>query len=161
MTVTVTDPDNFGFGITLCHNPRKYNYYALQVQPDETGCVVHFLQQGEGGIGVVPYIDSYRFHRAEDGIYDVDVFTDGTVLTLYINEDLCYTNRVYAMANYNWGLECYQGSINVTDIEHHVVAAPTAVENVTEAPTATKRIINGQLIIIKNGVRYNAVGAKL
>lgn len=34
----------------------------------------------------------------------------------------------------------------------------TAVENVTVAPQATKMIENGQVIIIRNGVRYNSVG---
>lgn len=161
MTVTVADPANFSFGISLCHNPRKYNYYALQVQPDENGCIVHFRQQGEGGIGVVPYIDSYRFHRAEDGVYDIDVYTDESVLTLYINEDLCYTNRIYSMAGYNWGLESYQGDIRVNNIEHHVVTATTAIESETVTPTATKRLINGQLIIECEGRLFNAVGAEL
>lgn len=34
----------------------------------------------------------------------------------------------------------------------------TAVENVTVASQATKMIENGQVIIIRNGVRYNSVG---
>lgn len=158
MTVTVSDPSNFDFGISLCHNPRKYNYYALQVQPDETGCIVHFREQGEGGMGVVPNIDSYRFHRAEDGVYDIDVYTDESVLTLYINDDLCYTNRVYSMVGYNWGLECSLGSITVTDIEHHVVAETTAIEAIKQDHQPTKRIIDGQLIIEHDGIRYNALG---
>lgn len=37
----------------------------------------------------------------------------------------------------------------------------TAIENNAEAVKATKAIENGQMIIIKNGVRYNTVGARL
>lgn len=158
MSVTVADPSNFSFGISLCHNPRKYNYYALQVQPDETGCIVHFLQRGEGGIGVVPFIDSYRFHRAEDGVYDINVYTDESVLTLYINDDLCYTNRIYSMVGYNWGLECYQGSISVTDIEHHVVAAPTAIEAINQDNQPTKVFMDGVILIRRNGQTYTLTG---
>lgn len=161
MTVSVSDPSNFSFGISLCHNPRKYNYYALQVQSDEPGCIVHFLQQGEGGIGIVPNIDSYRFHRAEDGIYNIDVYTDESVLTLYINEDLCYTNRIYSMVGYNWGLECYQGSISATDIEHHIPTASTDIESVNAAPAVSKRVVDGQVIITRDGQRYNVLGVKL
>ncbi len=40
-------------------------------------------------------------------------------------------------------------------------ASETAVENVKTSTPAQKVIENGQLIIIKNGVRYNALGAKL
>ena len=35
------------------------------------------------------------------------------------------------------------------------------VENVNAATKAVKTFENGQLVIIKNGVRYNALGAKL
>lgn len=38
---------------------------------------------------------------------------------------------------------------------------PTATEYMEAAPKAVKRIINGQLFIEKNGVLYNALGAKL
>ena len=36
--------------------------------------------------------------------------------------------------------------------------APTAIDNVAENQKATKVIENGQLFIIKNGVKYNAQG---
>ena len=35
-----------------------------------------------------------------------------------------------------------------------------AVENVEAGQTATKRLIDGKLVIEKNGVRYNAIGTK-
>ena len=37
----------------------------------------------------------------------------------------------------------------------------TAVDNVEPSSKATKRLENGMLIIEKNGVRYNVLGAKL
>jgi hypothetical protein len=36
-----------------------------------------------------------------------------------------------------------------------------AVENVTAGEKAVKRFENGQLVIIKNGVKYNAIGVQL
>ena len=41
------------------------------------------------------------------------------------------------------------------------VGAGQGVENVNAAVKAEKRFENGQLVIIKNGVRYNALGAEL
>lgn len=49
---------------------------------------------------------------------------------------------------------------NVTDIVL-VPKTPSAIENNTEAVKAVKTIENGQIVIIKNGVKFNAVGAKL
>jgi len=54
------------------------------------------------------------------------------------------------------------GAFNVTDIV--LVPVPgdtTAVENIAVEKKAVKMMENGQLVIIKNGVRYNALGAKL
>ena len=51
-------------------------------------------------------------------------------------------------------------AFNVTDIVL-VGDFTTAIDNTAIAPKATKTIENGQLVIIKNGVRYNALGAQL
>ena len=37
----------------------------------------------------------------------------------------------------------------------------TGVEDVKTAATAVKRIENGQLVILKNGIRYNVLGAQM
>jgi hypothetical protein len=37
----------------------------------------------------------------------------------------------------------------------------TAVENTTVSEKAVKTIVDGQIVIIKNGVRYNTLGAQL
>ena len=39
-----------------------------------------------------------------------------------------------------------------------IVGGTEGVENITIDNAATKRIENGQLVIIRNGVRYNAAG---
>ena len=40
-----------------------------------------------------------------------------------------------------------------------ITAAETAVENITLENKAMKIIENGQIVILKNGVRYNILGA--
>ena len=37
----------------------------------------------------------------------------------------------------------------------------TGVEDIKAATTAVKRIENGQLVIFKNGIRYNVLGAQI
>lgn len=47
------------------------------------------------------------------------------------------------------------------DITATTAAVSTAVEDIHNLPTAEKVMRNGQLILIKNGIQYNANGAKL
>ena len=51
------------------------------------------------------------------------------------------------------------GVKNVTDYE--LQKAPTAISNATVAEKAVKMIENGQLVIIREGVKYNAQGVRL
>lgn len=50
---------------------------------------------------------------------------------------------------------------NVTDVVLVMPLDPQGVQNTVEAVKAQKLVENGQLVILKNGVRYNAVGAAL
>jgi hypothetical protein len=56
-----------------------------------------------------------------------------------------------------------KAAFNVTEIA--LVAkedgGATAVENTTVSEKAVKTIVDGQIVIIKNGVRYNTLGAQL
>ena len=56
----------------------------------------------------------------------------------------------------------YEGAAQAKNalLVSHEPAAPTAVENVESAEKAVKVFENGQLVIIKNGVRYNALGVQ-
>lgn len=78
--------------------------------------------------------------------------------TLYNNFKIAYTfveGKTYDIVG--------AGSIYDENIQLYFISASehtaTAVENVAAEIKAIKRIENGQLVIIKNGVRYNAVGA--
>ena len=46
-------------------------------------------------------------------------------------------------------------------VEFVTPETPTAVENTTNSKAAIKRIENGQIIIIRDGVRYNVIGTKV
>ena len=53
------------------------------------------------------------------------------------------------------------GAETTQTIYYKSAGAPTALDNVVEEGKVVKRIENGQLIIIKNGVKYNALGAEV
>lgn len=53
-------------------------------------------------------------------------------------------------------------SVYFTGVEVHAEAGPgTGVDNIKSADAAHKMIIDGKLVIIKNGVRYNVMGMQL
>lgn len=56
----------------------------------------------------------------------------------------------------------YYGSLFVDNLEITEKANdPTAIDRIPATDKAVKRVINGQLVIIKNGVRYNALGSEI
>lgn len=75
-----------------------------------------------------------------------------------------YANNFYAVGNYGEMLVAamlpYSGVVE-TPVDAEVVIEGSAVENVEAAPVVEKLMENGQLVIVKDGIRYNALGARL
>ena len=71
--------------------------------------------------------------------------------------------QVFALSNFpnqynQFTIEC-GGTLYTFDI--YYAGSTTAIDNVETSEKARKVLENGQLIIIKNGVRYNALGAQM
>ncbi len=88
------------------------------------------------------------------------------------NSSSCYSlafdqaNNLYASGDgknlHVWALVKEENAaITPAAAKYGFTIEPTAVENIEAASDVIKFIENGQLIIIKNGVRYNALGARL
>ncbi len=116
--------DHFGIslrrGTSMTSRADSSVYYTLSVHPESpTTRKLNFEQEGDGGIGFVPDIDSYFFATPADNTYHIDIYTDNSVLVLYINDILCYTNRIYGIARNCWSVNAYTGSITLSDIHHY------------------------------------------
>ena len=69
------------------------------------------------------------------------------------------TTKTYVVGNAGTNTKG-QVRIQSISVEYKAASVPTAIDNI-EAVKAVKKIENGQVVIIRDGVRYNAVGAKL
>ena len=117
LTVTAGEKsDKFGFSFVRGTDSKKY--YTLVVNPEgDTKRKINFEEEGEEGKGFIGAIDSYMFKTPTDNIYHVDIYTDNSVLVLYINDVLAYTNRVYGIQHNCWSVNSYNGTIKVTDLK--------------------------------------------
>ncbi len=122
VVTTATAEDKFA--ISLCRGTKMTSdadssvYYSLVVNPEgATTRKINFEQEGEGGKGFIADIDSYMFRTPTDNVYEIDIFTDNSVMVMYINDVLCYTNRVYCSAKNCWSINSYgTASISVRDL---------------------------------------------
>ena len=91
---------------------------------------------------------------------DQSAMTDGEgYKELTLDDDL----RARLAAAGHWMIQFNKEGLepfNVTDIVLVQNGDTTAVENISFGEKAVKMMENGQLVIIKNGVRYNALGVK-
>ena len=121
-------------------------------------------------------VSAIRFHsEAASGAYvlnfmkgwgEGEKFADQTAMTdgegykeLALTDDL----RTALSEASHWMIQFNKEAIdafNVTDIVLVLKGDTTAVENVGAEAKAVKMMENGQVIIIKNGIRYNVLGAK-
>ena len=123
-----------------------------------------------------------------EGTYPIsDTYAEGTALastgynaeygampsnycTLVENEGKFYLNELYFMVGGNVVVEHVEGHLKITidavnsyDVPAHIVyeAAPVEAgfENIKVSTNASKMIENDQLLIIKDGVKYNIMGS--
>ena len=115
-----TDPDYY---YTMVFNPenenwRKVNFeqegYRIEKQLNEKGEEVEVKVYGKG---FVEGIDSYGFDRPSDNTYKIDIYTDNSVMVMYVNDNVCYTNRIYGIQKNCWSINNYGGSITVSDVK--------------------------------------------
>lgn len=94
--------------------------------------------------------DSYWVIRANDDKEARDLKTTGKNIELRADVTGEYVIKV--------DYQTFQPTITIT---FPAKTPPTAIDNTEVSEKAVKRIENGQLVIIKNGVKYNALGAEV
>ena len=120
LTFTVTASSNEDiFGISLARGTDSKKYYSLIINPEDNNSnrKINFEQKGKEGIGFIAGIDGYKFPFPADNIYHVTICTDNSVCTVYINDNVAYTNRIYGIQKNCWSLDSYEGSIQVSNIK--------------------------------------------
>ena len=119
ISFTVNTSNNWDkFGISFVRGSDSKKYYTMVVNPeDENNRKVNFEQEGEEGKGFIEAADGYWFARPADNVYNIDIYTDNSVLTMYINDICAYTQRIYGIQKNCWSINNYGGSITVSDVK--------------------------------------------
>ncbi len=122
MTVTTADKkDRFGLsfvrGDRVDGDKTYEKYYSLMVCPNGDGSK-HFIRlEEEQGVWELKGGASFEFPTPADNTYKIDVYTDNSVLVLYINDVVTYTQRLYHIQRNCWSVNCYEGEATVKDIQ--------------------------------------------
>ena len=118
ISLTVKTSNNWDkFGISLVRGTDSQKYYTMVVNPEgEDTRKVNFEQEGPQGAGFIAGIDGYPFQRPSDNVYHIDIYTDNSVMVMYINDVCAYTNRIYGIQKNCWSINNYGGSITVSDV---------------------------------------------
>ena len=119
LSFTVKTSNNWDkFGISFVRGTDSKKFYTLVVNPEwEDGRKVNFEQEGEEGKGFIEAADGYNFARPADNTYHIDIYTDNSVLVMYINDVCAYTQRIYGIQKNCWSINNYGGTVTVSDVK--------------------------------------------
>ncbi len=104
------------FGVSFARGNDSNKFYSIVMNP-ENESVRKINYEEEGGIGFVQNTDGYNFNTPMDGVYNITIITDNSVMTMYVNETVAYTTRVYGTARNCWSINCYSGNIEVSNLK--------------------------------------------
>lgn len=119
MSFTVKTAGNTDkFGVSVFRGTDSKKYYTMVVNPENDNTrKVNFEQEGAEGKGFIEAADGYNFQRPEDNVYNIDIYTDNSVLVMYINDNVCYTMRIYGIQMNCWSINNYGGEIEVSNLK--------------------------------------------
>lgn len=105
------------FGISFARGTDSGKYYTLVINPEGDGRrKVNFEQEGPEGMGFIGGADGYVFDAPSDGVYNITILNDNSVCTLYINDNVAFTSRIYGMAKNCWSVNSYGGSVDIAGL---------------------------------------------
>lgn len=107
------------FGVSFVRSTDVKKYYTMVVNPEwENGRrKVNFEQEGAEGMGFIPGADGYIFPTPADNKYKVDIYTDNSVVTMYINGVYGCTQRIYGINKNCWSINTYGAAATVSDVQ--------------------------------------------
>ncbi len=103
------------FGMSFARGSDSEKWYSVIVNP-ESDTVRKINFEEEGGQGFIPDTDGYIFDAPADGVYNISIVTDNSVVSVYINDTAAWTGRIYGTARNCWSINSYGGEIAVSDI---------------------------------------------
>lgn len=53
------------------------------------------------------------YPRPADNTWNIDIYTDNSVVVVYVNGTSCFTSRIYGLTKNCWSINTYEGSISV------------------------------------------------
>lgn len=114
---TAGKADKFGFSFARGVDSEKY--YTLVVNPEDDGRKrkINFEEEGDAGKGFIAGIDGYLFDTPADQVYHITVCTDNSVCTVYINDNVAYTNRIYGIQKNPWSINGYSGTVEISNLK--------------------------------------------
>jgi len=117
LSLTVKADGKFGIGLARGSDSKKW--YTLVVNPEDGGAKrkINFEEEGPDGMGFIGGIDSYKFNKPADDIYHIHIYTDNSVVVMYINDCLAYTNRIHGVSRNCWSVNNYGNTIQVSDLQ--------------------------------------------
>lgn len=119
ISFTINTSNNWDkFGVSFVRGSDSDKYYTIVVNPeDENNRKLNFEQEGSAGKGFIEGVDGYWFKRPTDNVYHVDIYTDNSVLVMYINNVCAYTQRIYGIQKNCWSINNYGGNITVSNVK--------------------------------------------
>lgn len=116
ITCTVTAPnttDKFGFtfatdDVNIDETQNKGITLNIEkVDGKNDKCVVKYIKEG---VTYESEYESYEFDRPSDGVFNISIVTDNSVLSMYINEKCAYTCRIDHLSRNVWKFRKYEGN---------------------------------------------------
>jgi len=105
-TVSISSEANAGIFLAGSSNPS--DSFRIQFEPRNNKIIA--INNGS-------FINVVYYNFQPNTEYDFELYLDGSVVVLYVNDEIAFSNRVYNIFGANWGLYTEYGEVNFDNIQ--------------------------------------------
>lgn len=115
-SITAAEADRWGVSFVRSDNDEA-KCYTFICNPEWANGRRKINFEEDHGVWFIDGGDGYIMPRPSDNVYNVEIFTDNSVVTMYINGVYGYTQRVYGLQGNCWSINTYGGDVKVSDVK--------------------------------------------
>jgi beta-fructofuranosidase len=105
-TVSISSEANGGIFLAGSSNPS--DSFRIQLEPRNNKIIA--INNGS-------FINVVNFDFQSNKEYDFELYVDGSVVVLYVNDEIAFSNRVYNAYDSNWGLYAEYGEVTFYKVQ--------------------------------------------
>ena len=101
------------FGFTVRDNSDNNTRYSFRL--NLANQMMYLNRDNKGG--GVEELNQVPLPRSADGVYNLRIYQEQSLIVVYVNDQIAFTNRIYNQGRNPWSVFCDSGRVSLKGVQ--------------------------------------------